>query len=157
MVIQASCKGWRPCLQVTNSGEGVIDTDDENLKTIMVSLDSIPIKFEDELGYSLSVDSVNGETISYDEVPDLIRMGHDSNAIKIVRPKRRVSLKYEQGLTNKDDADGTYHNVPSKIKYSEEGGKLVREMDTMDSGGQDSGMIPESWPCRWAYFRFKES
>ena len=23
-------------------------------------------------------------------------------------------------------------------------------MDTMDSGGQDSGMIPESWPCRWA-------
>jgi len=151
-----AAKGGGHACKSPVGGEGVRDTDDENLKTIMVSLDSTPLKFEDDIGYSLHVDTVNGETISYSEIPNLIRMGHDSNAIKIIRPKRRVYLRYEDGLTNKVE-EGIVDNIPSKINYSEEGGKLVWKMDTTGNNGQDSGMIPESWPCRWAISESRSS
>ena len=57
----------------------------------MVSLDNLQLNLIENIGYSLHVDTVNGETISYSQIPNLIRMGHDNNSIKIVRPKRRVS------------------------------------------------------------------
>jgi len=125
---------------------------DEELKKIIVHLSSTSEL--GELGYPLSVKSVDGQHISYQEIPELIRMGHDKEAIKIVRPKGRIFLAHEKGLSTNTE-DGEFDNIPSKINYSASGSKLVYGMDTKDRD-PDAGMIPESWPCRWAVTRTEE-
>ena len=55
------------------------------------------------------------------------------NEIKIIKPKAKVILKYEQGLHDKD-ADGDRSNTPMMVKYSAVGSKLVTDMDTLDLG-----------------------
>ncbi|MAS80482.1 MAG: hypothetical protein CMA28_02535 [Euryarchaeota archaeon] len=134
-------------------GDGVEDLESNpEIKCIKLNLNTIPER--GQLGSRpLSVQSVGGQHISSEDIPQLIRMEHQSKAIKIVRPKRNVELEYEEGLTNKDDAGGTYHNVPSKISYASDAGKLVTGMDTTQNTSSESGMIPESWPCRWAITR----
>ena len=92
--------------------------------------------------------TVDDETISCEDIPKLIRMGQNKKAIKIIKPKAKVILKYEQGLHDKD-ADGDRSNTPMMVKYSAVGSKLVTDMDTLDLGERDIGTIRESWPCRW--------
>lgn len=103
-------------------------------------------------GYSLRVERPGAETFDSSSVPAVIRMNHNETNIPILRPKF-VELHPEFGVSS--DGGVGLKNTPSKVWYSATSG-LVAKMDRPKMNSDVMGMIPETWPCRWASSRMVE-
>jgi hypothetical protein len=100
-------------------------------------------------GFPLRVEPPGADSFDTNSVPEVIRMNHSGSNLPILRPKY-VSLQTEYGVSSGENDDA--RNVPTKVWFSATSG-LVARMDREKAESDRQGMIPETWPCRWATSR----
>lgn len=114
-----------------------------NIRLVNVALYNSDNLTTKELGTTLRVEEYDS-TFDSTLVPKVVRMKHTSNSLPILRPKF-VKLIPERGVTDIK----TGRNTPTKVNFSKTSG-LVGGMDRPIQGDDRKGLIPETWPSRWA-------